>query len=271
MQQANEFSHEVLFCRMIGLVSEQQLSALAGKRVAVPGCGGTGYTYAECLVRMGVGGINIADADTFGPENMNRQFGCSMHTIGRKKSQVLSERLISINPQVSVQIIDYLDKFNVGEYLNNVDVICDTLDFFVIKPRRILYAEARRRNIPVVLCCPIAYGVSVHVFLPNGPTFEEFFDISDQDSELESLKKFGGLLAPSQLYKQYIDSPKLDFAKQKVSSLSATCLMATSFGSMIAHMLLLGQTSNIKPVPYSYEFDLRALDLIENEKNNSTK
>lgn len=267
MQQPNDFSRDVLFSRMIGLVSQQELDILAGKRVAVPGCGGTGYTYAECLVRMGVGGVNIADADTFGPENMNRQFGCSTNTIGRKKSEVLSERLLSINPQVSVQAIDYLDEFNVSDYLSEVDVVCDTLDFFVIKPRLLLYKEARRRNIPVVLCCPVAYGVTVHVFLPNSPTFEEFFDISDQDTALDSLKKFGGKLAPSKLYKQYIDSPKLDFEKQKVSSLSATCLMATSFGSMIAHMLLLGQTSNVKSIPHSYEFDLRALIFNENKKN----
>ncbi|MDB5981733.1 MAG: dinucleotide-utilizing protein, partial [Pseudomonas sp.] len=102
---------------------------------------------------------------------------------------------------------------------------------------------------------------------PNGPTFEEFFDISDQDSELESLQKFGGKLAPSRLYKQYIDSPKLDFEKQKVSSLSATCLMATSFGSMITHMLLLEQTSRVKSIPHSYEFDLRALMFTENKEN----
>lgn len=258
MSNETTFSRNVLFSRMIGLVSEADMQILEGKRVAIPGCGGTGYTYAECLARMGVGAISIADADTFGPENMNRQFGCSTHTIGRKKSEVLTERLLSINPAIQVNSVDFLSESNVDEYLDDVDLICDTLDFFVIEPRVLLYQEARRRNIPVVLCCPVAFGVTAHIFMPDGMTFEDYVGIDPQASEENNLRKFGASLAPSALHKRYIDSPQLDFSAKQVSSLSATCLMATSFGSMLALMLLLSMDFNLKPVPHSYEFDLRA-------------
>ncbi|MEJ1360816.1 MAG: ThiF family adenylyltransferase [Candidatus Sedimenticola sp. (ex Thyasira tokunagai)] len=90
------FERDILFSRMIGLISEDELDLLEGKKVAIPGCGGTGFTYAESLVRMGVGSIHISDEDTFGAENMNRQFGCTVHTVGQPKVKVLSERLSSI-------------------------------------------------------------------------------------------------------------------------------------------------------------------------------
>ena len=254
----SDFSREVLFGRMIGLISPADLKQLATKRVAVPGCGGTGFTYAECLIRMGVGAINIADADTFGPENMNRQFGCTVHTIGKKKSTVLKERLQSINPAIDVCTVDFIDEFNIYSYLDGVDVICDTLDFFVIYPRRLLYKVAREMGIPVVICCPVAFGVTTHLFLPNSVSFDEYFGIHDDQSEAEQLEHFGNGLTPSKLYKFYMDSPNLDFSTKKVSSLSASCLMATSFGCNLALMLLLGIETGFKPVPYCYQLDIRA-------------
>ncbi|QFI37025.1 dinucleotide-utilizing protein [Moritella marina ATCC 15381] len=249
---------EVLFSRMIGLISESELLSLENKRVAVPGCGGTGFTYAECLIRMGVGNINIADADTFGPENMNRQFGCTMETVGLKKSAVLEQRLKSINPNVNIATVDFIDEDNIHQYLDGVDVVCDTLDFFVIEPRRLLYKVAREKNIPVIICCPVAFGVTSHIFLPNAMSFDEYFDINDQESEQDQLIKFGNGLTPSSLFKSYATSPSLDFQNKKVASLSSSCLMATSYGSNIALMLLLGYETGFKPVPYCYQFDIRS-------------
>lgn len=253
-----DFSRDVLFSRMVGLVTPDELEVLATRRVAVPGCGGTGFTYAECLARMGVGGINIADADTFGPENMNRQFGCTVHTIGQKKSAVLRERLESINPDIDVRTVDFIEESNIHAYLDGVDVVCDTLDFFVIKPRRLLYKVAREKGIPVLICCPVAFGVTGHLFLPDAITFEAYFGIVDSQSETEQLQRFGEGLTPAALFKAYADTPSLDFAQRKVASLSASCLMATAWGSNLALMLLLGQTPGFKPVPWCYQFDIRA-------------
>ena len=254
----SQYQRDVLFSRMVGLVSEDDLKSLEYKRVAVPGCGGTGFTYAECLIRMGVGAINIADADTFGPENMNRQFGCTIQTIGRKKSDVLAERLKSINPAVQVNAYSYIGPENIDDYLHGVDVVCDTLDFFVIRPRRLLYRKAREIGIPVLICCPVAFGVTAHIFEPDGTPFDEYFGISDDQSDTEQLRRFGKGLTPSELYRVYADSPSLDFETKKVASLSASCLMATSWGSTIALMKLLGIKSQFRAVPYCYQFDIRA-------------
>ena len=252
------FTRDVLFSRMIGLVSEVQLDTLKYKTVAIPGCGGTGFTYAECMARMGVGKIKIADADHFGPENMNRQFGCTIQTVGLKKSDVLKERLESINPDIIVEVVDFIDDNNIVSYLDGVDVVCDTLDFFVIKPRRILYQTARENKIPVVICCPVAFGVTSHIFTPESMSFEEYFNIDDSQTEEEQLSNFGNGLTPDKLYNNYCESPSLDFNLKKVSSLSASCLMATAYGSHLALMLLLNIDFGFKPVPNCYQFDIRA-------------
>ncbi len=254
----SNFSRDILFSRMLGLVSEEDLETLKNKKVAIPGCGGTGFTYAECLVRMGVGSIHISDCDTFGAENMNRQFGCTTETIGLAKVDVLYDRLTSINPSLKATKFPAVDEENIDQFLEGVDVICDTMDFFVIRPRRIMYQAARRKGITVVICCPVAWGVTSHRFAPNGMSFDEFFGITDDMDEQEQLFRFGTGLAPAKLYKSYIDSPKLDFNEKKVSSLSASCLMATSWGSSQALNVLLENDIGFKPVPYCYNFDIRA-------------
>lgn len=253
-----DYSRETLFGRMLGLVTEEELALLAEKRIAIPGCGGTGFTYAESLIRMGVGNIHFSDADTFGPENMNRQFGATVKTIGLKKTDVLNERLMSINPSLNTKVFGPVGEDNIDEFLDGVDVVCDTMDFFVIKPRRLLYKEARKRNIPVVICCPVGFGVTGHIFDNDAMPFDEFFNLDDSMTEEEQLNNFGIGLTPSHLYRYYMDSPNLDFSAKKVSSLSSTCLMATSWGGTIALIKLLDLTVNLKSVPYCYQFDIRS-------------
>lgn len=250
------YDRSILFSRMIGLLTEEELETLKEKTVAIPGCGGTGFTYAECLVRMGIGNIHISDCDTFGLENMNRQFGCTINTVGKSKVDVLYDRLMSINPNLNCIRFSAVEENNIDEFLEGVDVVCDTMDFFVIEPRRNLYKKARERGITVQICCPVAWGVTSHRFDPEGMSFDQFFGITDEMSEQEQLSAFGNGLAPAELYKDYIDSPKLDFDEKKVSSVSSSCLMATSMGSSQAINILLKKNLGFKPVPYWYNLDI---------------
>ncbi|MES9897653.1 MAG: ThiF family adenylyltransferase [Sedimenticola sp.] len=254
----NPTDRSILFSRMLGLLSEDELNALINKKVAIPGCGGTGFTYAECLVRMGIGKIHISDSDTFGLENMNRQFGCTIHTVGEPKVEVLQERLTSINKNLECTSFGAVDEENLSDFLEGVDVVCDTMDFFAITPRRRLYQEARKRGIAVQICCPVAWGVTSHRFDPHGMSFDEFFGIDDSMTEDGQLSAFGNGLAPAKLYKAYIESPKLDFENKSVSSVSSSCLMATSFGSSQALNILLGKDLGFKAVPHWYNIDIIA-------------
>lgn len=254
----NKYAREVIYSRMIGLVSEEELRVLANKTIAVPGCGGVGYTHAEALVRMGVGGIKIADFDTFGPENFNRQFGATTHTVDKKKADVLRERLLSINPALRIEQYDGVNEDNVDAFLKNVDVLCDAMDYFVIEPRILMYKKARELKIPAVVSCPIGFGGTLHHFHPESMSFEEYFAITPDMTETEKLINFGIGLDPLHLHRTYLENPKLDFEERKVASLSSACLLATTLTSTFTLAKLLNREMFFKPVPYVYQIDYMA-------------
>ncbi|WP_454564035.1 ThiF family adenylyltransferase [Pseudomonas sp. AIG] len=254
----NEYSREVIYSRMIGLISQQELALLASKTIAVPGCGGVGYTHAETLVRMGVGGIKIADFDTFGPENFNRQFGATTHTVGLKKADVLRERLLSINPALRIEQYNGVSAETVDDFLTGVDMLCDAMDYFVIEPRIQMYQKARELGIPAVVSCPIGFGGTLHHFHPDSMSFEEYFALTPDMTETEKLINFGIGLDPLHLHRAYLEDPKLDFEQRKVASLSSACLLATTLTATFTLAKLLNREMFFKPVPYVYQIDFMA-------------
>jgi molybdopterin/thiamine biosynthesis adenylyltransferase len=267
----NTFSRDIIYSRMIGLISAEELALLADKTIAVPGCGGVGFTHAETLVRMGVGGVKIADFDTFGPENFNRQFGATTHTVGLRKSDVLAERLRSINPALRIEQFDGVRADNVEEFLRGTDVLCDAMDYFVIEPRILMYRFARELGIPAVISCPIGFGGTLHHFHPDHMSFEEYFALTKEMSEDDKLINFGIGLDPAKLHKSYLDDPKLDFEARKVASVSSACLLATTLTGTFTLAKLLGRDMFFKPVPYVYQIDFISGKFVEVHVSDGVK
>jgi len=248
------YDRQTIFCRMPELVNLDDLDVLAAKTVAIPGCGGVGFTHAECLARMGVGRVKISDFDRFGPENVSRQFGATVTTMGRKKVEVLAERLEAVNPSLAVETSEGVSEDTVGCFLAGVDVVCDSLDFFAMKTRRMLHREAHKRGIPLVMTAPSSYGATLHVFDNSGLSLDEFFDLSDARSDEENLRNFTVGIDPARLSRHYHRSPALGPGKR--GAVSAGCLLATSLTSTVVVRRLLGQSVYFKPVPYIYALDL---------------
>jgi molybdopterin/thiamine biosynthesis adenylyltransferase len=253
---SNPFDRNILFCRMVGVLTQEQLDSLEDKTVAVGGAGGVGFTHAESLVRQGIGRIKISDFDTFGPENMGRQFGCTVHTIGRDKAEVLEERLRSINPALKVERFGALGADNIAAFLDGVDFVCDGVDYFNIIARRILHSEARRRRIPAMIVGPQAYGCAVFLFDPDHMSFDNYFDLHDGMSEQAQLDNWGQGLSPGKLFRHYASAPDLDMRNKRASTISAVCLLSTAVMAGIALRRLLDEPASIKPVPYMYHLDL---------------
>ncbi len=257
------FDRDTLFCRMVGILTPQELASLADKVVAVPGAGGVGFTHAESLARMGIGTLRISDFDAFGPENIGRQFGATMHTVGREKVEVLRDRLHSINPALAVEPFGKLTEDNIARFLDGGHFVADAIDYFSIAPRRMLHREARRRRIPVAIAGPVGYGATLHLFHPDHMSFDEYFDLSDGKGEEENLLSFGEGLGPAQLYRHYMADRNLDFERKGGSVLSSSCLLCTSLVGTVALRLLLAKPGFFKPVPYVYQIDLMAGAMVE--------
>ena len=84
------------------LIGKDALDILAGSRVAVFGAGGVGSFVIEALARSGVGAIDVIDNDQVSLSNLNRQLIATLDTVGKDKTQVVRERIASINPDCRV-------------------------------------------------------------------------------------------------------------------------------------------------------------------------
>lgn len=138
------------YIRTSMLFGEEAVDNLANKRVVVFGVGGVGGHVVEVLARSGVGAIDLVDYDTVAVSNINRQLIATYDTVGRKKIEVMKERILSIQPECKVTLWDtfYLpeesDKFPFAEY----DYIVDAIDTVTAKIDLVLQAE--RYQIPII-------------------------------------------------------------------------------------------------------------------------
>lgn len=84
------------------LLSEEAAEILEHAHVAVFGIGGVGGYVAEALARSGIGHLTLIDNDTISESNLNRQIIATVDQIGRYKTEVMKERILSINPKAQV-------------------------------------------------------------------------------------------------------------------------------------------------------------------------
>ncbi len=141
-----------IFTRLIPLYGEKGLERLISSSIAVFGLGGVGGFTVEALVRSGVGSITIVDGDCFEESNLNRQIYSNINTIGKRKSEVTSQRLTEINPNLKVTAIDcFVGKDNISMFdLSRYDIVIDAIDNVTAK---ILLIEGCRQANTKILCC----------------------------------------------------------------------------------------------------------------------
>ena len=97
-------------------------------KVGIAGAGGLGSNIAISLARLGVGNIKIVDFDIVEPSNLNRQ-QYYIEDIGEYKVNALIRNLGHINPFIRVQaIVEKLDKSNIEDIFNDVDIIIEAFD-----------------------------------------------------------------------------------------------------------------------------------------------
>lgn len=118
------------FIRTLAMIGEDGLEKLKNSKVLVAGVGGVGGYTTEALIRAGVGHIDIVDMDTVSVTNINRQIIALHSTVGRKKVDVMRERILDINPDVKVGVYDLLiDSETIGQFdLASYDYVADAID-----------------------------------------------------------------------------------------------------------------------------------------------
>ncbi len=132
------------------LYGQAALELLAGMHVCVVGLGGVGSWAVEALARSGVGRLTLIDYDEVCLSNCNRQLHALSATVGRKKGDVLAERVAGINPHCRCEVVDdYLTMDNLHDYLaRGYDYVIDAIDSIKFKAAMIHYCK--RHKIPII-------------------------------------------------------------------------------------------------------------------------
>lgn len=89
--------------RLYGVAGAQ---AIFDSHVMVVGIGGVGAWAAEALARSGVGRLTLVDMDHVAESNINRQIHALTDTVGMAKVEAMRERIVSINPECRVEVVD---------------------------------------------------------------------------------------------------------------------------------------------------------------------
>jgi tRNA A37 threonylcarbamoyladenosine dehydratase len=140
------------FSRTQLILGKSAMEKLKSSAVAVFGVGGVGSYAAEALARCGIGGLAVVDDDRICLTNVNRQIIATHRTIGRKKVEVMKERILDVNPQCQVEAYEcFYSSQNAGEFdLFKYAYIIDAID--TVSSKLILIERAVNGNIPIISC-----------------------------------------------------------------------------------------------------------------------
>ncbi|WP_218352585.1 ThiF family adenylyltransferase [Alteromonas lipotrueiana] len=250
------FDYDVAFSRNIGWVTEQEQAELRNKRVAIAGCGGVGSLHALTLARLGIGKVNLSDFDEYEVHNFNRQAGAFLSTVGQNKMDVMSTMLHDINPEMSLREFgDGVNEENVDAFLEDVDLYVDSLDFFALKARKLVFQKCYDKNIPVVTAAPLGMGCAILCFMPGKMTFEEYFRFNDKQTEEGQLIQFLIGLSPAMLQRNYlVDDTAVSFKERRGPSTPMAVNLCAGMAQTYALKILLNR-GKVECAPYGLHFD----------------
>lgn len=154
------------------MLGTDKIERLMNSNVLVVGLGGVGGICAEMIARAGVGKMTIVDADTVDPSNRNRQIPALKSTEARLKAEVMSQRLLDINPELQLTVLcEYIKDERTREILREgkFDFVCDCID--TLSPKVHFIRSCLDMKLPIV--SSMGAGGKVD------PTLLEVCDISE--------------------------------------------------------------------------------------------
>lgn len=215
------------------LLGKSAIEKLENSKVIIYGIGGVGSFTAEALARVGIGHLILVDKDKISVSNINRQIHATIKTVGKKKVDVMKERILEINPKAKLET--YLG----NEINNEEDLIDDTIDYIVdavdtINTKIKLIQKAKEINIPIIS----AMGAGNRI----EPTKFEVTDIY-KTSECPLAKKMR-----KELKSRKITKLKVVYSKEKVKKqeMDIECngkiqIGSVSFNPSVMGLILAGE------------------------------
>ncbi len=134
------------------LIGKEAIEKLKKAKIAVYGIGGVGSFVVEGLARSGVGHIVLIDKDIISITNINRQIHANHKNIGKRKTEVMKQRILEINPELKVETY-MTENFQEGEEMlidRSFSYIVDAVD--TVKTKLKLIEKANKEKVPILSC-----------------------------------------------------------------------------------------------------------------------
>ncbi|HUW23548.1 MAG TPA: ThiF family adenylyltransferase [bacterium] len=224
--------------RSIPFLTEEGVKKLRNSTIAIAGCGGVGGASAVTLARLGVGRFRLADPGRFDEPDVNRQWAAFKSTLGKNKAEVYEKVLKDINPTINIKKFCKGVPFDsLSSFLDNVDIVIDSLDYFVnYESRKELYREARKKGIFMLTSSIVGFGATLMGFSPFGMKHEDFTKSWNKNMPFH-IKKYS--------VPWCIDLIKDKMKTHEIPSLSLSCNLA---GSLLAAESLIILLQDILPI-----------------------
>lgn len=161
-----------MFLPEIGLEGQQ---ALKKCRVLCVGLGGLGSPSVAYLAAAGVGKIGLMDPDLVDETNLQRQILFGSSTLRYLKTDAVRDRLIDLNPHVTLEVFSYaLNTQNAENLFRQFDLVVDGTDNFEAK--FLINDAAAKVEIPMVYGALSGFEGQVSVFWKgHGPCYRCLF------------------------------------------------------------------------------------------------
>ncbi len=170
---------------MLDEIGEQGQQKLSSAKVLVIGAGGLGSPLIAYLAGAGVGKIGIADDDTVGMSNLQRQVLYSEAEIGKPKAEIAAEKAMALNSSIkAVPYCTRIDESNAVKIISGYDIIADGTDNF--KTRYIISDICRNLGKTYVYAAIGEFTGQISVLCGKGCR-KTYRDIYPEETEMVSM------------------------------------------------------------------------------------
>lgn len=201
-----------MFDRVISLIGEDNYLKIKNTCILVVGLGGVGGYAVESLIRSGIENIILIDYDKIDITNLNRQIISNINNIGKSKTDITKERILSINPNCNVITHNIFLNNETINILNNyqIDYIIDACD--TVNTKKLLIDYSIDNNIKLISSMGTANKID--------PTKLEIIDIrkTSYDPLAKILRKY---INDKKINKKImvVSSKEIPLKKKELSSL----------------------------------------------------
>ena len=157
--------------------NEENLLELNKAKIAIVGMGGIGCPLAQYLVASGIKNLNFFDGDKIEKSNLARQILYSLEDLGKYKTLVAKEKLLTTNQNCNIAAYSqYIKKENLN-LLFDSDIIIDATDdwytsklinkFCLQNSLKYIFSSAINHNIQICLFNNKENHVCLNCLFPN--------------------------------------------------------------------------------------------------------